>query len=36
MLESEIPVTILDLIIIFLERTIIAIPLVAIAAHLLF
>jgi nucleoside recognition membrane protein YjiH len=36
MLQSGIPVTALDLVIIFLERTIIAMPMVALAAHLLF
>lgn len=36
MLQSSIPVTALDLVIIFLERTIIAMPMVALAAHLLF
>ena len=36
MLESAIPLTPLDLVIIFLERTVIAMPLVALAAHLLF
>lgn len=36
MLESAIPLTVLDLVIIFLERTVIAMPLVALAAHLLF
>lgn len=35
-LESDIPLNILDLVIIFLIRTVIAMPLVAIAAHLLF
>ena len=34
--RSSIPVTALDLVIIFLERTIIAMPMVALAAHLLF
>lgn len=36
MLESAIPVTVLDLIICFFVRTIIAIPLLAIVCHLLF
>ncbi len=36
MLETSIPLSVLDLVIIFLERTIIAIPLVALASHLLF
>lgn len=36
MLETAVPITILDLLIIFLIRTIIAIPLVAVAANLLF
>ncbi|OWZ84076.1 YjiH family protein [Natranaerobius trueperi] len=36
MLEADIPVNFLDLIIIFLIRTVIAIPLVALATHLIF
>lgn len=36
MLESDIPLTILDLVVIFLLRTLFAIPLVAIATHLIF
>ncbi len=36
MLESEIPVNFLDLVIVFIERTIILIPLTAFAAHLVF
>ncbi|MGO2148791.1 YjiH family protein [Halomonas sp.] len=36
MLEAEIPLSFLDLVIIFLIRTILAIPLVAIAAHIVF
>jgi len=36
MLESDIPLTFIDLVIIFLIRTLIAIPLVAIATHLIF
>lgn len=35
-LESEIPLSIVDLVVIFLIRTVIAIPLVAIATHLIF
>lgn len=36
MLESDIPLSVIDLIVVFLVRTIIAIPLVALAAHLIF
>ena len=36
MLESAVSITVLDLLIIFIIRTLIAIPLVAVAAHLLF
>lgn len=36
MLESDIPLSVIDLVVVFLIRTIIAIPLVAIAAHLIF
>lgn len=36
MLESDVPLTVWDLIIIFLVRTVIAIPLVAVATHFVF
>ena len=36
MLDSDIPVNFLDLVIIFLERTIVLLPLVALATHLIF
>ncbi|OYD25725.1 YjiH family protein [Oceanimonas baumannii] len=36
MLESDIPLSVKDLVIIFLIRTLLAIPLVALAAHLIF
>lgn len=36
MLESDIPLTVWDLVLIFIIRTLIAIPLVAIATHLIF
>lgn len=36
MLESDIPLSVIDLVVIFLIRTVLAIPLVAAAAHLIF
>lgn len=36
MLDSEIPVSFVDLLVIFIERTVILIPLVALATHLVF
>ncbi|WP_344964800.1 YjiH family protein [Oceanisphaera sediminis] len=36
MLESDIPLTVKDLVVIFLIRTVLAIPLVALATHLIF
>jgi nucleoside recognition membrane protein YjiH len=36
MLEADIPLSLMDLIIIFFVRTIVAIPLVAVATHIIF
>ncbi|MBY5970607.1 YjiH family protein [Halomonas denitrificans] len=36
MLESKIPLTVLDLVVVFLLRTLVALPMVALATHLLF
>lgn len=36
MLEADIPLSLVDLILIFIIRTIIAIPLVALATHIIF
>ena len=36
MLESDIPLTVRDLVVVFLLRTLVAMPMVALATHLLF
>ncbi|EKN63270.1 hypothetical protein BAZO_18496 [Schinkia azotoformans LMG 9581] len=36
LLGSKIPVTLLDLFVIFLERTLITLPIIVLAAHIIF